>query len=359
MKQYCIVGRVGLLFTGLVLLISACGRTDLSALHPQGPIADKQLGLMQLSIIIMTIVVMTVFSIAIYVVFRYRRRPGENEIPQQVEGNHKLEIIWTVIPLILIIILAIPTVKYVFSFAKDYSQDGNAIKVQVTGHQFWWEFYYPEFGIRTAQDLIIPTGKKVVLELKTTDVLHSFWLPAIAGKMDTNPVKNENKMYIETYRDGVYRGKCAELCGVSHAFMEFKVKSVNEMTFQAWVTEMKAEPKPFIADRQGAESFKQNCMSCHAIDNNPSVGPNLKGIGSRETIAGMMLNRDNAEETIEPQTVIENITKWILYPHKLKPGNAMPAFEHQLSKQEVEGIAKYLAAYKLDSLKKINKQAIK
>lgn len=344
------------LFLLLALLLSACGRADLSALNPQGPIAYKQFGLMQLAITMMTSVVVVVFGICIYVVLRYRRRPGQNEIPEQVEGNHKLEVIWTVIPIILLIILAVPTVKYVFEFAEDYSQDVQAIKVNVIGHQYWWEFEYPEYGITTAHDMIVPNGKKVALELKTTDVLHSFWLPSIAGKMDTNPSGNKNKMYIETYKEGVYRGKCAELCGYSHAFMEFKVKAVSQDTFTAWVNEMKAEPKPFAGDALAAESFKQNCLSCHAIDNKPSVGPNLKGFGSRETVAGIMLNRENADEPLDQKKLKEHLWQWIEDPEKIKPGNKMPAFKETLSEQELDGIVKYLAEYKLDSLKAINKQ---
>lgn len=356
MNRWHAVKRLLPLFAGLVLLLSACGRADISALNPQGPIADKQFGLMQLAITIMTLVVIVVFGISIYVVLRYRRRPGQNEIPKQVEGNHKLEVIWTVIPIILLIILAVPTVKYVFAFAEDYSQDKDAIKVKVTGHQYWWEFEYPEYGITTAQDMIVPNGKKIALELKTADVLHSFWLPAIAGKMDTNPSGNVNKMYIETYVEGVYRGKCAELCGYSHAFMEFKVKAVSEATFTTWVNEMKAEPKPFVGDEQVAESFKQNCLSCHAIDNKPSMGPNLKGIGSREAIAGIMLNRETADEVMDQNKIEEHLRQWIQDPEKVKPGNKMPAFKDKLSEQELDGIVKYLAEYKLDSLKAINKQ---
>ncbi|UHA75008.1 cytochrome c oxidase subunit II [Paenibacillus sp. 481] len=354
MKRWHAMKRLLPLFAGLVLLLSACGREDLSTLNPQGPIAEKQLGLMQLSITIMTFVVIVVFGIAIYVVIRYRRRPGSNEIPKQVEGSHKLEIIWTVIPIILLVILAVPTVKYVFEFSEDYSKDKDAVKVKVTSHLYWWEFEYPEYGIITAQDLVIPTGKKVAIELKTADVLHSFWIPSIAGKMDTNPEGNKNKMYIETNRDGVFRGKCAELCGPSHALMDFKVKSVSNETFTAWVSDMKGEAKPFSDDEALNEKFKQNCLSCHAIDNAPSMGPNLKGIGSRESVAGILLNRDNENEPLDQAKMEENLREWIKDPEKHKPANKMPAVP--LTDSEMDAIVDYLANYKLDSLKAINKQ---
>ncbi|MCY9515593.1 cytochrome c oxidase subunit II [Paenibacillus apiarius] len=356
MKRWHAVKRLLPLFAGLVLLLSACGRADLSTLNPQGPVADKQYGLMLLAITIMTIVVVAVFAIAIYVVIRYRRRPGQDEIPKQIEGNHKLEVIWTVIPILLLIILAVPTVKYVFAFAEDYSGDPDAVNVKVTGHQFWWEFEYTDLGINTAHDLVIPKGKKIAIELRTADVLHSFWIPAIAGKMDTNPQGNVNKMFIEAYEEGLYRGKCAELCGQSHALMEFKVKSVSDETFKAWVAEMKAEPKAFEGDPKVAESFKQNCLTCHAIDNAPALGPNLKGFGSREAVAGIMLNRETVDEPIEQAVVEEQLRQWITEPQKVKPGNTMPAFKDQLSEEELDGIVKYLAEYKLESLKEFNKQ---
>ena len=356
MKRWHAVKRLLPLFAGLVLLLSACGRADLSALNPQGPVAEQQFDLMKLAIMIMTLVVVVVFAICFYVIIRFRRKPGQNEIPKQVEGNHKLEVIWTVIPVILLIILAVPTVKYVFAFAEDYSNDKNAIKVNVTSHQYWWEFEYPEYGIRTAQDLVIPTGKKIALNLKTQDVLHSFWVPALAGKMDTNVVdsegKNLNKMYIEAPLENVYRGKCAELCGPSHAYMDFKVKSVSEATFNAWVAEMKQEPKAFTGDADVAETFKNSCLTCHAIDNVQSLGPNLKGVGSRESIAGILLNREDATETIVEDKVKEHLTKWLTETNKVKPGNKMGQIE--LESNEVDQIAEYLAGYKLESLKEVN-----
>ena len=355
MKRWSVVKRLMPLFAGLVLLLSACGREDLSALNPQGPIAEQQFDLMTLAITIMLLVVVVVFGICIFVIFRFRRKKGQNDIPVQVEGNHKLEVIWTVIPIILLIILAVPTVKYVFAFAEDYSDDKeNAILVNVTSHQYWWEFEYPDYGIRTAQDLVIPINKKVSVNLKTADVLHSFWVPSLAGKMDTNTADNINEMYFEAREENVYRGKCAELCGPSHAYMDFKVKSVSDATFTAWVNEMKADPKPFTGDADVGEKFKTSCLTCHAIDNVQSMGPNLKGLGSKEAIAGIMLNRENADEPIDQAKLEENLRKWLVDPQEEKPYNLMPKVE--LSERELDQIVDYLANYKLDSLKEINKE---
>ncbi|WP_195574496.1 cytochrome c oxidase subunit II [Paenibacillus sp. 1001270B_150601_E10] len=358
MKRWHAAKRLLPLFAGLVLLLSACGREDLSAINPQGPVAEQQYGLMTLSISIMTLVVVVVFAISFYVIIRYRRKPGQNDIPKQVEGNHKLEIIWTVIPIVLLLILAFPTAKYVFAFAEDYSKDENAIRVNVTSHQYWWEFEYPDYGIRTAQDLVIPTGKKIAISLKTQDVLHSFWVPSLAGKMDTNTEGNKNNMYIEATKENVYRGKCAELCGPSHAYMDFKVKAVNEDTFKAWVNEMNLEPKAWTGDPAAYDKFKTSCLSCHALDNNQSLGPNLKGLGSRESIAGIMLNRDNVNEPINQELMEQHLREWIQDPEKVKPGNLMTngMTGVEFTDEELDQIVDYLANYKLDSLKEINKQ---
>lgn len=340
--------RILPLLAGMTLLLSACGRADLSALNPQGPIAQRQYDLMKISIGIMTLVVVVVFAICIYVLFRFRRRKGDKTVPKQVEGNHKLEIIWTVIPLILLLILGVPTIQSVFGMAKDYSNDKDAIQVKVTSHLYWWEFEYPQYGITTSQELMVPTGKKIMFELVSADVKHSFWIPAIGGKMDTNPGMS-NKMYLEFPKEGVYRGKCAELCGPSHALMDFKAKSVSPESFDRWVAAMKA-PAVMPADPNLAESFRTKCLACHAVgDQGANGAPNLTGVGGRQTIAGILYNSDVvADPQPEDKTTVENLKDWIKDPQKLKPGNTMPsAADNNLTPEEIDGIAKYLAEYKL------------
>jgi cytochrome c oxidase subunit 2 len=328
------------LLTGLVLLLSACGRKDLSTLNPQGPVAEKQYELMKLSIGIMALVVVIVFAICIYVLIRFRRRVGDNTIPKQVEGNHKLEIIWTVIPLVLLLILGVPTIKDVFGLAKDYSKDKDAVHVKVTAHQYWWEFEYTDFGITTAQELVVPTDKKVAFELVGADVKHSFWIPSIGGKMDTNPGLT-NRMYLEFPKEGVFRGKCAELCGPSHALMDFKAKAVSPTSFNRWVAAMKA-PAVMPADAEIADKFTSQCLSCHAVgENGGTTAPNLTGVGGRQTIGGILYNDEVPVE--------KNLHDWITNPQKIKSGAMMPtADENGLTPEQINGIAKYLASYKLD-----------
>lgn len=328
------------LMTGLILLLSACGREDVSTLNPQGPVAQSQYDLMKLSIGIMALVVVVVFAICIYVLIRFRRKAGDKSIPKQVEGNHKLEIIWTVVPLILLLILGVPTIKDVFGLAKDYSKDENAVHVKVTAHQYWWEFEYTDYGITTAQDLIVPTDKVISFELASADVIHSFWIPAIGGKMDTNPGLT-NKMFLEFPKEGVFRGKCAELCGTSHALMDFKAKAVSPDSFDRWVSAMKA-PAVMPADAEISETFTSQCLSCHAVgENGGNSGPNLTGVGNRLTVGGILYNDENS--------VKDNLHNWIINPQEYKGGAMMPsAEENGLTPEQVEGIAEYLAEYKLD-----------
>ena len=250
------------------------------------------------------------------------------------------------IPLVLLLILGVPTIQHVFGLAKDYSDDKSAVHVKVTAHQYWWEFEYTDYGITTAQELIVPTGKKVQFELTAADVKHSFWIPAIGGKMDTNPGMTNN-MYLEFPSEGVFRGKCAELCGPSHALMDFKAKAVSPDSFDRWLSAMKA-PAVMPADPEVADTFTNQCLSCHAVgEQGGNSAPNLTGVGGRQTIAGILYNSDVvADPEKEDKTTVENLHDWISDPQKVRPGNTMPQVD--LTPEQIDGIAKYLAGYKLD-----------
>ncbi|WP_106769037.1 cytochrome c oxidase subunit II [Paenibacillus faecalis] len=347
MKRWQAVKRLLPLLAVFSLLLSGCGREDLSVLRPQGPVAEGQLDLIKLSISIMLVVIIVVFAIATYVLIKFRRKPGQNEVPEQVEGNFKLEIIWTAIPLLLVLVLAVPTIQKVFAYGENNWNDEGVVQVRVIGHQFWWEFEYPQYEVKTAQEMLIPVDKEIALELKTADVLHSFWVPSLAGKMDTNTDGSVNNMSISTPNEGTYIGKCAELCGASHGFMEFRVKAVDQESFDQWVEAMKA-PAVLPEDTQLAEKFKNNCLTCHAVgDQGGFSGPNLTGMGSRETVAGILLNDTTGEEGSKPAK--DNLVEWLSDPEGVKPGNLMPhPKELGFSDEEIEQIAEYLANYKLE-----------
>lgn len=305
------------LFGLLALALTGCGKDELSTLKPSGPVAAMQFDLMKLSSVIMIGVFIVVMLIFTYVLIRYRKRPGQQGIPKQVEGNHALEILWTVIPFLLLIVMAVPTVTTGFELHKEYPKE-EALQVNVTAHQFWWEFDYPDLGVATSQDLVLPVGKKVQFTVTSADVMHAFWIPALGGKIDTNPGQ-ENKIWLQADKTGIFYGKCAELCGASHALMDFKVEVMDQAAFDNWSNGMKgiqsAEPATATSASaaQGQEIFNKSCLGCHAVaGKGGKMGPNLTNFADRERVAGILAHTP------------ENVAEWLKNPQKVKPGNNMP-----------------------------------
>jgi cytochrome c oxidase subunit 2 len=321
-----------------IFALTGCGVKSVSTLTPGGIVARIEAHLMLQSLLIMVVVVVVVGFLFTYALIRYRKRPGqEDQIPIQVEGNVLLEVLWTVIPIILLIILAFPTVSKTFAVsdtAVPKHHGDNVVVVKVTAHQFWWQFDYPDYGITTAEDLFIPTGKKVVFQITSSDVIHSFWVPALGGKQDANPGQI-NSEYLIADKPGTYSGECAELCGSSHARMYFNVRAVTPSEFKAWTQEMKAGPTaPTTASAQtGQALFKANCMACHAVGKTGgNLAPNLTNFADREKIAGFLTH---------DKTTVE---KWIKNPSSLKPGALMPArgAKGDLTDEQINDIADYL-----------------
>lgn len=332
--------RLASLMTAVALFLTGCGDEYTSTLKPKGPVAREQLYLMKLSLGIMIFVIVVVFAIYIYVLIKFRARKDQTGIPKQVEGNHVLEIVWTVIPIILLLILAIPTVQYTFKHSADLRDNKDAVQVKVTGHQFWWQFEYPGLGINTAQDLVIPAGKKIAFEITTTDVNHSFWVPSLGGKMDASAGVT-NVLYLQADEPGVFQGQCAELCGASHALMYFKVIAKTQSEFDAWANGMKAQKTTPTSAAKGEQLFKDNCLACHAVNvAGPGLGPNLNGFANRERIAGILERGDKNDD---------NLYKWIHDPQNVKPGTKMPQVQENgqpLSKEKINEIIKYLNTLK-------------
>ncbi|TQR17853.1 cytochrome c oxidase subunit II [Psychrobacillus vulpis] len=345
--------RLFSLLAALTIFLSGCGEEYLSTLTPAGQVGRDQYNLLLLSSAIMALVILVVVIIYVLALVKFRRsKVGENVIPKQVEGSHTLEIIWTVIPIILLLILAVPTVAYTYKHAdvagmSEVNEEGNktAVTVNVTAKLYWWEFEYPDLGIVTAQELVVPTNEKVYFNLKAADVKHSFWIPTAGGKMDTN-VENVNQFYLEFdkesagLKDGVFYGKCAELCGPSHALMDFKVKTLDRKDFDAWVESAKSTEHVAQGDlaTQGEEIFNTSCIACHATSaagTAGSMGPNLGTFGDRNRVAGFM-DHDK-----------ENLKAWINDPQSYKPGNVMPQPEainngDKFSEEQLDALAEYL-----------------
>lgn len=335
-------GKVkGLLLLGILsVLLAGCGRDNLTALVPKGYGAEVSFKLIVLTTLIMTGVFIVVMILLVIVLVRYRKRKGDPVItPEQVEGNKALEAIWTIIPIVLVIIMAVPTVFATFHLADDADRDDH-INIDVTGNLYWWHYDYVNEEIATSQDLYIPVDTKVYLNLITNDVLHSFWVPSLSGKLDVNP-ENVNTMFIEAYEEGVYFGKCAELCGPSHSLMDFKVVVVSKEEYEQWVEDMQSfDSEQLELDavaQEGKELFEEKaCLSCHATDTqnysagNVPIGPDLTQFADRSRFVGYL----------EPTK--ENLIDWLLDPESLKPGNLMTGAYPDLTDDEADKIAEYL-----------------
>ncbi|WP_223700363.1 cytochrome c oxidase subunit II [Sutcliffiella deserti] len=348
MKKWLPNWRILSLFSVMTLFLAGCGKPYLSVLQPVGEVADMQKSLILLSSAIMILVVVVVTIIFVYVVVKFRQRDGEEErIPKQVEGSHKLEITWTVIPILLLLILAVPTVSYTFHLAdvKEMdNQESDALVVDVTAHLYWWEFEYPGHGVVTSQDLYVPTDEKIYFNLQASDVKHSFWIPSAGGKLDTN-TDNVNRFWLEFdssrvgQAENLFYGKCAELCGPSHALMDFKVKTLPREEFDQWIESMQnvEHSAESALAQDGEEIFAQSCLQCHAISGDQStVGPNLANYGDREMVAG-----------IKPNTA-DNIKSWLEDPEKIKPGNKMTNNYGKLDETEIDALVEYLLELKVD-----------
>ncbi|SFE42194.1 cytochrome c oxidase subunit II [Alteribacillus iranensis] len=353
-------GRKGLLrflpLSAMLLFLAGCGEERLSALDPKGPQAQWIYDNMILSLYVMALVVIVVFTLFFIAVFKFRKKPGDDELPKQVEGSKALEITWTVVPIILLIILAVPTIQGTYYFAESppdvegSSQAGEsgeeapapdeseALIIDVVGHQYWWQFDYPQ-GFTAGNEVHIPVGEKVWFNLTASDVMHSFWVPALGGKIDTVPGV-DNMMWLEADEPGVYKGKCAELCGPSHALMDFKVIVQEPEEYEAWVEEMSQEeelPEENSVEADGRQVFEdQGCIGCHAVaGQGTGQGPALSNFADREFIANVVEFSD------------ENLEGWIRNPEDYKQGNNMPGFQN-ISDEDMEALIAYLKSLSVE-----------
>jgi len=293
--------------------------------HPQstfdalGPVAKSQLDLFYLIFWVAVVVFIAVGGAFLYAAIRYRRRRGQGD-PEQTHGNTKLEIVWTVIPAIVLIAIAIPTIITIFDNADApiLPKDGGLL-IEATGHQWWFEFRYPDSDVVTANEMHIPVGEPVTVNLDSVDVIHSFWVPKLAGKVDMVP-NNPNHLWLMADEPGVYYGQCAEFCGISHANMRFKVIAQPRAEFDAWLLAQAALPfEPVdplaIEGKDVFLSIEAGCRGCHTVAGTSArgrLGPNLTHFGSRRQLASGILDNTQA-----------NLRRWLLDPNEVKPGNVM------------------------------------
>jgi cytochrome c oxidase subunit 2 len=282
------------------------------------------------------VVIAVVVSAALAIILvRFREKPGAAGLPRQIRGHTALELAWTIMPALILLIIAIPTIQVIFR-TQGAAAPSHALTVTVRGWQWWWEFRYPSLDVVTANELHLPVGRPVVFALEGPDVIHSFWVPQLGGKRDVVPGRL-NRITLTPERVGEYWGQCAEFCGVSHANMGLRVIVEEPAAFDRWVAAQKvAPPEPEGAAAEGKALYTRSaCVGCHAIRgvSAGALGPDLTHFGSRARFgAGLWPNTG------------EHVVAWLKDPPALKPGSKMPSLN--LSDAEAKALAAYLASLK-------------
>ena len=390
------------LLGALAVMLTGCN--IVTPEHPQstfdtlGPVAANQLFIFWVIFWAGVVVFIAVEAALIYMVFKFKRRDDRD--PAQTHGNTRLEITWTIVPVIVLIVAAVPTVLGIFyaDAGRFVSADnkGQYLEIDAIGHQWWFEFRYPHptnpgEQIAVANEIYIPVGEPVVFLLDSVDVIHSFWVPKLGGKVDMIP-NNDNMLWYQADAPGEYYGQCVEFCGVSHANMRFKVVAVMRDEFDAWLLHQ-ANPAPEPSDAlaaQGKKLFRDaGCSGCHADSSSViklrddgsripgRTGPILTHVASRLNHLGIYRNSDvdfadasgsrqlyvnstgiptdlNTGRPFVNEAMLQsNLKVWITDPEALKPGNLMsrdgepyidPA--NKLTEQEIDALIAYLMTLK-------------
>src|SRR5712672_2041186 len=283
------------------------------------------------------LIFLVVFSLLSYVVVKFRRRVADAERePAQVYGSTQIELAWTIIPILIVVVLFLATARVIHAI-QDAPRPAEAVEVTAIGHQFWWEFQYPKLGIVTANELHVPVSDAAhptptFLKLLSADTDHSFWVPQLAGKTDLIP-NHPNRMWMDPQRTGIFLGQCAQYCGTQHAKMLLRVSVDSPADFAAWV---RGQRQPAVQDASvetGRRVFESNaCMNCHAVGAtaaNGRFGPDLTHLMSRATIAAGAAKNTH-----------DNLRLWIQDPTAIKPGSLMPAMK--LSDADLEAVVSYM-----------------
>jgi cytochrome c oxidase subunit II len=323
-------------FTGTSLAQSPTNIFD-----PAATPAHSVFGLSMLVLSITLGIFLIVGGLLLYALIRYRHRPADSDQePAQIYGSNQIELSWTVIPILIVVMLFLTTTRVILG-TEAIPKPDSAMDVTVIGHQFWWEYRYPKLGVVTANELHIPISdparpEPTYLTMSSADVAHSFWVPRLAGKMDVIP-NRVNTMWIDPPEAGLYLGQCAQYCGTQHAKMLLRVYAQSPEDFAAWVSQQK---KPAVQDftgdpaaTEGQTVFMHNaCINCHTVAGTVATGrfgPDLTHLASRDTIASGPI-----------QNTPENLRKWIDNPDSMKPGSRMPAMH--LNDHDLDVITAYL-----------------
>src|ERR1700751_4894832 len=313
-----------------------------SSFAPASTPANSILNLSYFVLAVTAGIFLVVGGLLAYVIVRFRYRPDKHDDrePAQIFGSTQIELGWTVIPILIVVVLFLTTARVIFAI-QDAPKPPGALDVTVVGHQFWWEYRYPKLGIVAANELHVPLSNSshpspTFLKILSADVVHSFWVPQLAGKTDLIP-NHPNDMWIGPLLPGLYVGQCAQFCGVQHAKMLLRVYVDPPEQFAAWVKgqqQLGIQDPSVAAGRRVFET--QPCMNCHTIRGTAATGrfgPDLTHLMSRDTLgSGAALNTK------------ENLRRWIKDPDSFKPGCLMPAM--QLNDEQVDQLTAYLATLK-------------
>jgi cytochrome c oxidase subunit 2 len=324
-------------------LLAVWDDTQTSMFSPVATPGHMVLGLSRLMFGVTAGIFIVVASLLTYVLFRYRHRrdePDADREPQQIYGSTQIELSWTVIPILIVVMLFLATARIIFA-TQDAPKPQNALEVTVIGHQFWWEYRYPKLGIVTANEIHIPVSDPrhptpTYFTVTSADTDHSFWVPRLGGKIDAIP-NRINTMWTDPQQPGVYLGQCNQYCGTQHALMLLRLYADTPEQFAAWVAHQK---QPAVTDARAAEGrqvFEHNaCISCHSVGGTVATGrfgPDLTHFASRSTLASGSV----------PMTPA-NVRAFVENPGHFKPGVLMPPMH--LNQHDLDAVTAYLMTLK-------------
>ena len=286
---------------------------------------------------------LVVTGLLLYVIIRFRHRhddPYAAQEPPQIYGSTQIELSWTVIPILIVVMLFLATARIIF-VTQNAPKPAASLDVTVIGHQFWWEYRYPKLGIVTANELHIPVSDPkhptpTYLTMSSADTDHSFWVPRLAGKTDLIP-NRVNTMWIDSQAAGLYLGQCAQYCGTQHAKMLIRVYADSPADFAAWVAHQQQPAAEDGSAAAGRAIFEHiACISCHTVTGTVAsgrFGPDLTHVASRDTIASGAVPNTPA-----------NLRAFIDNPATFKPGSLMPAMH--LNQHDLDAVTAYLTTLK-------------
>ena len=342
-KRTRLVLRLGLALLVILAAAALTGTGPVSARVPTNVFAPESTHawvIYKYTLLVLAItgaIFVVVAGLLAYAIVRFRQRKGDDTTePPQVYGSEQVEIAWTVIPVIIVIVLVLTTARTIHEI-QDAPRPPGSLEVKAIGRQWWWEFRYPSLGIVTANELHIPVSDRAnptptFLRLLSADVAHSFWVPRLAGKTDLIP-NHPNSMWIDPHETGLYLGQCAQYCGTQHAKMLLRVYVDSREDFDRWIEAQRRPARADAAVARGRQVFETTaCVNCHAVGGtnaNGRFGPDLTHFMSRDTLAA----------GAAPNTP-EKLRLWLRDPDTIKPGSLMPAM--QLSDEDVNAVADYL-----------------